>query len=398
MKKQLFLFALIICGIANAQNTWTVKNPFGGTGRYTAVGFSIGTKGYIGTGSPDGATARVDFWEWNQTTNAWTQKASFGGGARFDGVGFSIGNKGYIGLGTTNAGNALDDLWEYDPTLDTWTQKTNLPAPGRRLAVAFTIGNKGYVSMGTNAGLNIFYNDLWEYNPSADTVSGSPWVQRASYPGSGRASAFCFSIGTKGYIGTGTDWSTTFGDFKEWNQSTDTWTSKANFGARYGAVGFSIAGKGYAGTGFPGPTVDFREYDPATDVWTQRANFGGVPRVYPVGFSVGNNGYIGTGFDPTPYLDYTDFWEYSPVNVGIHEVPNEIKISVYPNPSYGKFILNSEITKGEIEIYNSMGEKIYISEIISKETEIDLSGKAKGVYFIKIQTKDQVFAQKVILE
>ena len=33
-----------------AANTWTQKADFGGTARCGAVGFSIGSKGYIGTG------------------------------------------------------------------------------------------------------------------------------------------------------------------------------------------------------------------------------------------------------------------------------------------------------------------------------------------------------------
>ena len=38
-------------------NTWTQKADFGGTGRNGAVGFSIGSKGYIGTGYDGSAFA-----------------------------------------------------------------------------------------------------------------------------------------------------------------------------------------------------------------------------------------------------------------------------------------------------------------------------------------------------
>ena len=41
-----------------------------------------------------------DFWEYDPATNAWTQKADFGGTARYGAVGFSIGSKGYIGTGS----------------------------------------------------------------------------------------------------------------------------------------------------------------------------------------------------------------------------------------------------------------------------------------------------------
>ena len=50
-------------------NTWCRKIDFGGVARIGAVGFSIGTKGYIGTGS---TALLTDFWEWDQLTNIWT--------------------------------------------------------------------------------------------------------------------------------------------------------------------------------------------------------------------------------------------------------------------------------------------------------------------------------------
>jgi hypothetical protein len=50
-------------------NTWTQKADFGGTARLFAVGFSIGSKGYIGTGiigsAPPGIIVTKDFWEYD---------------------------------------------------------------------------------------------------------------------------------------------------------------------------------------------------------------------------------------------------------------------------------------------------------------------------------------------
>ncbi len=82
-----------------AANTWTQKADFGGTARYSAVGFSIGSKGYIGTGDDGWSSIAKDFWEYDPAANTWTQKADFGGTARDCAVGFSIGSKGYIGTG-----------------------------------------------------------------------------------------------------------------------------------------------------------------------------------------------------------------------------------------------------------------------------------------------------------
>ena len=63
MKKLLLVplcIALVQCSIA--QNTWTQKANFGGTERIGATGFSIGSKGYIGTGLAfDEGTEYVSF-------------------------------------------------------------------------------------------------------------------------------------------------------------------------------------------------------------------------------------------------------------------------------------------------------------------------------------------------
>src|SRR5439155_1232670 len=105
-----------------------------------------------------------------------------------------------------------------------------------------------------------------------------------------------------------------------YDPSTDTWTQKADFGgtATSGAAGFSIGTKGYLGTGWDGYNYhkDIWEYDPATNTWTQKADFGGIARVCAGGFSIGSNGYIGTGYDGGIPLDTKDFWEYTPDGAG----------------------------------------------------------------------------------
>src|SRR5215470_9056364 len=102
MKKLLLTVTILLCITAiYAQNTWTKKANFGGTSRDAAVGFSIGSKGYIGTGYDDGGD-RSDFWEYDPSSDVWTQKANFGGKARECAIAFSIGSKGYIGTGREN--------------------------------------------------------------------------------------------------------------------------------------------------------------------------------------------------------------------------------------------------------------------------------------------------------
>jgi hypothetical protein len=77
MKLPLIFCLLTIGFVETALAVWTQKANIGAVGRDGAVGFSIGNKGYIGTGS-NGTTYLNDFWEYDPETNVWIQKASVG--------------------------------------------------------------------------------------------------------------------------------------------------------------------------------------------------------------------------------------------------------------------------------------------------------------------------------
>lgn len=97
-----------------ATNTWTEKAYFPGTPRGYAVAFTIGSKGYFGTGFGQAGISGdflLDLWEYDSGSNKWKQKANIGGVKRSGAVGFAIGSKGYIGTG--NNGSFLSDFWEY---------------------------------------------------------------------------------------------------------------------------------------------------------------------------------------------------------------------------------------------------------------------------------------------
>ncbi len=282
-------------------NTWTQKANFGGTERWGATSFSIGSKGYIATGF-DGATQN-DLWEYDPTTDVWTQKANFAGTPRKWATAFCIGGKGYLGTG--DDGTYTNDFWEYDPIGNTWTKKADFAGTGRHGAVGFSIGNKGYLGTGYDGSLT---NDFWEYDPNLDS-----WTQKANFGGAPRRLASAFSIGNKGYIGTGLDGSF-FNDFWEYNAQLDSWTQKVNFGGvpRYYAVGFTILNKGYigTGTGSTGNYNDFWEYDTLANSWAQKTNFLGSARLAATAFSIGSKGYIGAG--ATSFASQNDFYEYEP--------------------------------------------------------------------------------------
>src|SRR6266850_280477 len=92
--KKLFTLILICLTLIAKADYWTQKATFPGMGLIAPFSFSIGNKGYIGTGSHTN-----EFWEYDPLTNLWSQKANFGGGNRYGAVGFSINNMGYLGTG-----------------------------------------------------------------------------------------------------------------------------------------------------------------------------------------------------------------------------------------------------------------------------------------------------------
>ncbi len=102
------------------------------------------------------------------------------------------------------------------------------------------------------------------------------------------------------------------------------WSQKPSIPSigRYGAVGFSLNGKGYIGTGYDDIDGiyynDFWQYDPTTGSWTQLKDLGDIgdghggkaPRYYAAGFVANGKIYVGSGRDATHI--YNDFWEYTP--------------------------------------------------------------------------------------
>src|SRR6185436_6590869 len=98
MKKTFTLFFfLLFCCNAFAQN-WIPKMDYQGSAKNRASGFSIPSlgKGYIVGGYDN--TYQNHFYEYDTLSNNWTSKPVFPGATTVS-VAFSIGGKGYVGTG-----------------------------------------------------------------------------------------------------------------------------------------------------------------------------------------------------------------------------------------------------------------------------------------------------------
>jgi len=294
---------------------WVRKSDFGGVSRIGPASFSIGGKVYLGTGYNDtyGVGSQKDLWEYDPATNAWTQKADLPGVARYYAVGFAIGTKGYIGTGhKPETGTMLRDFYEYNPATNTWSTKTNFGGTARYGCAGVATATKGYVGLG-NSGAS-FPKDFWEYDPGTNA-----WVEKTEFPGEGRSSSSAFQVGNKVYLGLGNgmvDGSTTyFSDFWEYDPGTDAWAEKATFGDTRNAAaaasgtsfGYVLGGNRMDSISPPHFTImgDVWKYDTTIDTWTQESDFDGAARY--VGTAVVATGviYFGCGLS-TVYLK--DFW------------------------------------------------------------------------------------------
>jgi len=80
-------------------------------------------------------------------------------------------------------------------------------------------------------------------------------------------------------------------------------------------------------------------------------------------------------------------------------------LSVYPNPSNDYFNISfdlNEIQDLKVRILNMIGEKIFFDNLDQfngkYDSQIDLSSKSKGIYFLEIETNNGVINQKLILQ
>ncbi|HTB05619.1 MAG TPA: T9SS type A sorting domain-containing protein [Bacteroidia bacterium] len=75
---------------------------------------------------------------------------------------------------------------------------------------------------------------------------------------------------------------------------------------------------------------------------------------------------------------------------GINDIKPNNSINSYPNPSNGKFTIQSSVVNVQsiVEIYNVLGEKIYSQySLPNTQYQIDLSKEPSGIYFYRVTTE-----------
>ena len=88
---------------------------------------------------------------------------------------------------------------------------------------------------------------------------------------------------------------------------------------------------------------------------------------------------------------------------GIYENNLQNELSIYPNPTNGKFQIQMDNGKLSIEnyqlsIYNVYGEKVFQSANLQiSKSIIDLSSQPNGIYFLQLKTEQGVAVKKLMI-
>ena len=246
--------------VTTRPNTWQRKADYP-TDNYTDVGFTIGNIFYA-------LDVLGNFYQYDIQTNEWSKKERFPGETRSSAVGFSIGGKGYVGLGhsSQHPGTSLVDFWTYDPEANIWTRVANFGGEASHGAISFIVNDRAYVGLGYSGySFDNNQSDIWEYNPTTDI-----WTAITSFPAVGRGDALALVNNGKVYIGTGsTDAVSGLSDFWEFDFHDNVWTQKTSLpgGEFYNGTGLTINDYGYISTGPPNGENVVYLYDFSNDTW-----------------------------------------------------------------------------------------------------------------------------------
>lgn len=84
-------------------------------------------------------------------------------------------------------------------------------------------------------------------------------------------------------------------------------------------------------------------------------------------------------------------------NIDVNDEPFENSFSIYPNPSSGKFNMQSVRSEvNRVDIYDTFGRNIKSLYVDERKAVVDISSYPNGVYFMKCYSDAGIFSKKVV--
>lgn len=149
------------------EKSWTRKMDFPGKKLFSTCTVVAGNRVFILGGrnkKGDDADFSNRLWEYIPDTDTWLIREPFPGGGRYDMRGFAIEDKAYFGYGMERINGEvvrMNDLWVYDPTEDSWEICSSFEQLNdAEITHSFGYNGEGYI--GTSR------QELWKYSPEKD--------------------------------------------------------------------------------------------------------------------------------------------------------------------------------------------------------------------------------------
>ena len=111
----------------------------------------------------------------------------------------------------------------------------------------------------------------------------------------------------------------------------------------------------------------------------------------PAGTQIKNTAYI--YFDYNPAIVTNTSLNNFTAPSSINQLSNNNAIKIYPNPSNNKITIDANDVI-DVKLFDVLGNEI----ISTKQNQIDVSNFNDGVYFIQVQTKQNSYTQKIMVQ
>ena len=169
-------------------------------------------------------------------------------------------------------------------------------------------------------------------------------------------------------------------------------------------------------TAVTSPTLTFRHKEPHNEIYADELNV--WYRTAPTDnwhFLASYTGIVDTWVDetitlPNPSATYQISFKALAANgnsVYVDDVrvgnyidglaeSQELMVSVMPNPTNGKITVSTNLSNGNVAVFDMLGKQVMTDKIVDGIAEFDLSELTQGVYFIKISDESSVKTVKIV--
>jgi len=375
---------------------------------------------YVIGGFDPESTPHSDLWVYDPATDSWdTSKAPMPtargemGCAEVDGKIYVIGGASSGRLNTT----IYSAVEMYDPVTNTWTARS--PMPIRTISPTVSAVNGKIYAIGGIHYFDDLYGDVTveEYDPVTDT-----WTSKTSKPSRGwgqHSGVLDGKIYVTGGVSafspaSGAEPTAALDVYDPISDSWDTSMAPMLTGRYHHATGvvdgiiYAFGGFRHGGLYPPYNTVE--QYDSKTNSWTQKADLpltlAGVStavldgKIYLFGGTLTKHTFTETNtvFEYHPSVDRTDVEDENiPTQFTLHQN--------YPNPFNPTTTFSYALPQSAdvtITVYDVLGRSVRILVSGTKpagtyEVSFDAAGLPSGIYFYRLETRDYVETQQMVV-